>query len=176
MLKRIAVTGPESTGKSLLTEQLARHYNTVWVPEFARSYLEKLGRPYDEDDILKIAQGQVWAEQEMEPKACRYFFCDTELIVTKIWSEVKYKRCDPWILRGIREQQFNLYLLCDIDLPWEFDPLREHPHMRSNLFDLYQNELTVRNLPYAIIRGVGPVRLENAVKEIERYNSTAHGQ
>ncbi|MCX6268403.1 MAG: ATP-binding protein [Bacteroidetes bacterium] len=167
MITRIAVTGPESTGKSMLAEQLAAHYRTVWVPEYARQYLELLGKPYEEHDILLIAQGQLLAETSLLAQADKYLFCDTELLVTKIWSEVKYNRCDPWILKTIETHTYDLYLLCDIDLPWQYDPLREHPDHRQFLFDLYQNELINRKFSFRVVRGAGSVRLENAIQIIE---------
>ncbi|MEI6455281.1 MAG: ATP-binding protein [bacterium] len=166
---RIAVTGPESTGKSVLAEQLAGHYNASWVPEFSRDYLNKLGHPYNESDIVKIARGQVREEEEYLKKAGPILFCDTELIVTKIWSEVKFNRCDPWILSTIITHTYDLYLLCDIDLPWVPDPLREHPEKRKFLFELYHKELISRSFPFSIIRGEGPVRLANAISAIETF-------
>jgi NadR type nicotinamide-nucleotide adenylyltransferase len=169
MIRTIAVTGPESTGKSMLAEQLALHYNTVWVPEFAREYLEKLERPYEEKDILSIAKGQLASESAQMKYAEKFLFCDTEFIVTKIWSEVKYNRCDPWILEIIKTHRYDLYLLCDIDLPWQYDPLREHPHKRRYLFNLYYNELNSQKFPFAVIRGTGPRRLQNALKTIENF-------
>lgn len=168
-LRKVAITGPESTGKSILAEQLANYYQTCWVPEFAREYLDRHGPAYDEKDILLIAKGQLLKEKEAEKQANGYLFCDTEFIVTKIWSEVRYKRCDPWILLMIDQHQYDLYLLCDIGLPWEPDPLREHPQMREKLFDMYHNELISGNLPYAIIRGLGKERLGNAVRLIEEH-------
>ncbi len=176
MIKRIAVTGPESTGKSVLAKQLADHYQTVWVPEFARSYLENLGRVYQEKDILEIAKGQVHAEAAASDMANGFLFCDTELIVAKIWSEVKYRRCDPWIIGEVERQSYDLYLLCDIDIPWEYDPLREHPHLRLDLFRMYQNELTGRNFSYAIVNGLGNRRLENAVAAIEHFDFNNDGR
>jgi NadR type nicotinamide-nucleotide adenylyltransferase len=167
MIRKIAITGPESTGKSMLAEQLAAHYQTVWVPEYAREYLEILGKPYVESDILQIARGQLSAESALLVPANRYLFCDTELLVTKIWSEVKYNRCNPWILETIEAHRYDLYLLCDIDLPWQYDPLREHPDQRQFLFDLYHNELKNRRYPFAVVRGTGPDRLENAIQIIE---------
>jgi NadR type nicotinamide-nucleotide adenylyltransferase len=168
MLKRIAVTGPESTGKSMLSEQLARHFNTVWVPEFAREYLGNLGREYGEADLLSIAKGQLELESRIAPDAKGFLFCDTELTVIKIWSEVRYGRCDPWILKHLGVQQFDLYLLCDIDLPWEYDPLREHPDRRQFLFDRYRKELTGLGFPFEIVSGTGPARVECALKAIGR--------
>jgi NadR type nicotinamide-nucleotide adenylyltransferase len=168
-IKKIAITGPESTGKSLLSEQLARHYNTVWVPEYAREYIDGLNRPYNQQDILVIAKGQIRSEQTFYQKANSYLFCDTELIVTKIWSEVKYQNCDEWILAKIIENRYDLFLLCDIDLPWEEDPQREHPHKREFLFNLYKEELTGRGFPFFIISGFGNERLDNAIRVSETF-------
>jgi NadR type nicotinamide-nucleotide adenylyltransferase len=169
-VKRIAVTGPESTGKSLLTLQLAEHFQTSWVPEFAREYIDHLDRPYEEQDILEIAKGQMKLEQEQILKAKDYFFSDTELIVTKIWSDVKYGRCHPWILDEINRNPYDLYLLCYIDIPWQADPQREHPHMRNELFRLYFNEINNRRLPFAIVKGLGDDRLKNALEAMRQFH------
>jgi NadR type nicotinamide-nucleotide adenylyltransferase len=171
--KRIAITGPESTGKSKLAEQLAAHYNTRWVPEYAREYIDLLGRPYEEHDILTIARGQLRQEEEMEQDLSKreaspaYLFCDTEALVTKIWSDVKYGRCDPWILQQVEGRVYDLYLLCYIDIPWEYDPQREHPQMREHLFNLYYEELLERRRTFRVVAGLGAERLENAIKFIE---------
>ena len=141
MMHRIAITGPESTGKSQLAKQLADHYGTVWVPEFARDYIDSLGRPYQERDILTIAQGQLDRERDLGQQANKYLFCDTELLVTKIWSDVAYKRCEPWILENLANQTYDLYLLCQIDTPWEDDPQREHPHLREHLFNIHYYDM-----------------------------------
>jgi NadR type nicotinamide-nucleotide adenylyltransferase len=166
-LLKIAITGPESTGKSMLAERLAAHYKTLWVPEFARGFIENLNRPYTEEDILTIARGQITHEQELAAQASGYLFCDTELIVTKIWSEFKYGRCHPWILDQIKSNRYYMYLLCDIDLPWIEDPQREHPHKRKELFGLYFRELTRRKFPFRVISGIGISRLENAIRAID---------
>lgn len=162
-MKRVAITGPESTGKSSLARELARVFNTVWVPEFARDYLEQLGRPYGESDILKIAEGQLHAEEQYLLEANQIVFCDTDFLVTWIWSQVKYGRCDSWIEKKLSEHRYDLYLLCNIDLPWEFDPLREHPDKRLMLFDLYHKELTQRGFPFAVVSGEGAARTAMAV-------------
>jgi NadR type nicotinamide-nucleotide adenylyltransferase len=165
---RIAITGPESTGKSLLAEKLATHYHTLWVPEYAREYIDHLGRPYTREDILQIAKGQIRNENLLAGRAKGLLFCDTELIVTKIWSEVKYGTCDPWILEKIPENKYGLFLLCNIDLPWEFDPQREHPEMREKLFELYRDELDRWGFPYFVVSGTGKERILNALSFIER--------
>jgi NadR type nicotinamide-nucleotide adenylyltransferase len=168
MIRKIAITGPESTGKSVLTRQLAEHYRTNWVPEYAREYLETIERSYIESDILAIAKGQLTNEKKATESADAFLFCDTELIVTKIWSMVKYQRCDPWILENIRNNTYDLYLLCQIDLPWEYDPLREHPGQRQFLFDFHTRELIGTGRPFRIISGLGTQRLNNAVSAIDQ--------
>lgn len=165
---RIAITGPESTGKSWLSEQLAMHYKTVYAPEFAREYLYTLNRNYNFEDLTIIAQGQIENEKKASKKARKFLFCDTELTVIKIWAEHKYKQCPSWVSRHLPLIRYDLYLLCNIDLPWEFDPLREHPHLREYFFDWYQRELSQRNLPFAIISGTGQERLQNAIHVIDK--------
>ncbi|MEA3479555.1 MAG: ATP-binding protein [Bacteroidota bacterium] len=164
---RIAITGPESTGKSILTEQLARHYQTLWVPEYAREYLKEIDRPYDYEDILNIAKGQMSKENALVSRSGKFLFCDTDPIVTKIWCDVKFGTCHSWILDQINTQAYDLYLLCDIDLPWQHDPLREHPDKRGYLFKLFHEELRSRKLPFRIISGMGDKRLKQAIKVID---------
>lgn len=167
-LLKIAITGPESTGKSRLAEGLANHYATVFVPEFARQYIDGLTGPYTEDDLQAIARGQLQAESLMEKQANGILFCDTEMLVMKIWSYHKYGRCHPYILDALQKQNHDLYLLCHIDLPWEFDPLREHPDLREYFFGLYQKELDGLGFRYAIIEGMGETRLQNAIRAVEK--------
>jgi len=167
LFKKIAITGPESTGKSQLARQLATHYNTIYVPEYAREYINILERPYNKQDILEIAKGQFAKEKELESKAKKYLFCDTELIVTKIWCEHKYGNCHEWILEMINKNKYDLFLLTDIDLPWQEDPQREHPDLRKYLFQLYYDELRERNFNFKIISGLKEDRLRNAIRAVE---------
>lgn len=170
MSKRIAIVGPESTGKSELSESLALHFKTAWVPEFARQYLEKLNRPYQYDDLLLIAKGQIKEEKKRNVSGAeKYLFCDTDLIVIKIWSLHKYGKCHNWILSQIKKRKYSLHLLTAIDLPWEIDPLREHPHLRQFFFDWYKNELNEYRFPYRIINGLNTERTGNAVREITNF-------
>ncbi|MBE9484711.1 MAG: AAA family ATPase [Bacteroidetes bacterium] len=168
----MAITGPESTGKSKLAEQLASHFNTVWVPEYSREYLRELNRSYGYDDILSIAKGQFEDEERMAAQATGLLFCDTDFIVNKIWCIDKFGKCHSWILDMIGQQHYDLYLLCNTDLPWEPDPLRENPEDRERLFGLYKTELEERKLPYAIIGGTGKERLENAIRVVQNLRST----
>ncbi|MEN8225738.1 MAG: ATP-binding protein [Bacteroidota bacterium] len=166
---RIAITGPESTGKSELSRKLAEHYNSIWVPEYAREYLSQLNRGYRYEDILSIARGQVKLEEERIAGANKYLFCDTELLVCKIWSEEKFGKCDPWILEKLRTQHYDLYLLCNTDILWKPDPLRENPDDRNRLFNLYQKELQENDFPFEIIQGTGEKRVNSAIKAIEAH-------
>lgn len=166
-LLRIALTGPESTGKSELSEKLAAYYCTAWVPEFARDYVAGLNRPYTLEDITFIACRQFESEHEAAGRASRMLFCDTEATVTKIWALHRFGRCPQWIIDHINSHVYDLYLLCDTDLPWQYDPLREHPHLRKHFFDLYHNDLAQRNAPFTVISGTGATRLANAIQAVD---------
>lgn len=161
---RIAITGPESTGKSMLAQSLAQHYQSPWVPEYAREYLAQLGRPYREEDIVTIARGQFTREEAEASSATNFLFCDTELLVTYIWSMFKFGRCDSWIVEQMQQHPYDYYLLCDIDLPWEPDPLREHPGQREALFSLYRSELEKQMRPFGIVKGYGEERVRCAIR------------
>jgi NadR type nicotinamide-nucleotide adenylyltransferase len=171
VVKKIAITGPESTGKSNLAKQLAEHFQTVYVPEFARDYINGLSRPYNQDDILHIAENQLMNERKAIGNANGFLFCDTELIVTKVWSMHKYKNCHPWILKQIEKNPYDLYLLCNVDLPWEFDVQREHPHLRRFFFEWYQKELENYGFNYKIVSGQGEQRIQNAINIVNHFFS-----
>ena len=166
MLK-IAITGPESTGKSTLSQLLARHYNTVWVPEYARSYINSLGRPYTVSDLEAIARGQLALEQEALQKAGSILFADTDLLVIKIWSEHAFGYCPEWILEKLRQQDYNLCLLMGVDLPWEPDPQREHPHLRQYFYDWYKRELQELGVNFVEITGQHEERLQLACRHVD---------
>ena len=165
---RVAITGPESTGKSELAKQLAARYTTLWVPEVAREYLSNLGRAYEFKDIATIAREQLERENALAEKAGKILFCDTDFLVSKIWSFYKYGKFDPWITEQVKSHRYDLYLLCNIDLPWVEDPLREHPGQRVELFGIYLNELQQLEVDFAIISGIGSERIENAILAVER--------
>lgn len=164
---RIVITGPESTGKSTLTEKLSAHFKTKWVAEYAREYIDNLDREYNYNDILYIAKEQIFRENEMAEKANKILFCDTGLLVPKIWCDVKYGKCHSWIEDEIIKHQYNLCLLCKPDIPWQADPQRENPNDRDVLFERYLDELKKRNLEYFIVEGKGEKRLLSAIQCIE---------
>lgn len=171
-LIKIAITGPESTGKSWLAENLANYYKTKWVPEFAREYITKTGSRYSLSDIIYIAENQILSEVNLTKFCNRFLFADTEMLVCKIWSEVRFGTCPDIIKSYFDLQNYDLYLLCNIDLPWQYDPLREHPLMRRELFEMYHEELTRKNWNFRIISGTGQQRLKNATDFIDEIYSS----
>ena len=164
---KIAIVGPESTGKSTLAQALAKYYNEPWVPEMARRYMANLNRPYTLNDIIVIAKLQLEEEQTLIQNAKKYLFCDTTLLVNKIWAGFVFKEFPIEIEKQYAANDYQLHLLCDIDLPWTFDPLREHPHHRKELLALYENDLMQSKANYVMIKGVEQERLQRAVEVIE---------
>lgn len=167
-IKRIAIVGPESTGKSVLSKALADYYDEPFVKEYAREYLEGKHGKYQYEDLLIIAKEQVRQEEEISKKVKEFLFCDTNILVIKIWSEFVFDRCDTFIQSQWQSSNYDMHLLCDIDLPWEDDPLREHPFRRTELFSIYERNLLNAGRPYKIIRGTGEDRIKKAIDFLEK--------
>ena len=166
---RVALIGPESTGKSFLSEALAKHFNTVWVPEFAREYFANTNREYFLEDILQIAKAQLKQEEQLINKANTFIFADTELIISKVWCEDKFKTSPKWIEENVSKKKYDFYLLTFPDIPWIEDKLRENANRRQYFFDWYEHELKLLNAEYSIIKGEGAVRLTNCIEAIANY-------
>ena len=166
--KRILILGPESTGKSTLAEKLAKHFAEPWVPEVAREYLEKLDRPYAYEDLLKIGIQQMQMEDELAMQAHNYLFCDTDLRVIQVWSQHRYGKVDPWVLEELARRTYDLILLCAPDLPWQADPLREHPEleMRQQFFEIYQQLSQASGFPWILVSGDTDKRLSTAIQAV----------
>ena len=126
-MTKIVLTGPESTGKSTLAKRLADHFGASMVPEFARYFIDSLDRDYIEPDLLEIAKGQLDYEQHQSLLTNQLLICDTNLLTIKIWSEFKFGKCDPQILRWIEALKYDHYLLCGTDVAWQFDPAARKP-------------------------------------------------
>ena len=168
---KIAMFGPESTGKTTLAIQLAEHYKTAWVPEFARDYLQdkwdKNQLICDVDDMLPIAYGQTKLENEKLKVANKYLFCDTNLMVTKVFSEVYYDFCDPLLNEAAQEHDYDLFFLTDIDVPWEKDDLRDRPQGRESVFTVFKKSLVDNKKPFITLSGDKNLRLTKAISIID---------
>ena len=169
-MRKIVIIGPESTGKSTLCAQLAAHYRTEWVREYAREYLEQHGTDYRFEDLYTIAAGQMVREEKTfsslaTNKKSKVVFIDTDLYVIKIWSEFVFNKIDNRILNAINIRKYDLYFLCDTDLPWVEDRLREYPDpaVRKKLFKHYKEEMTEQSTPWVVISGNYEERLAAAI-------------
>ncbi len=167
--KKIVVIGPESTGKSTLCEQLALQYQTEWVPEFARNYLLEIRRPYTYEDLLYIAEGQIRQEDRIVSDVkSDLVFIDTDMYVMKVWCEYVFKKCHPYILDEIVKRKYDGYLLCNVDLPWVADELREYPDLesRERLYQMYKDIMINQHVPWIDITGNYEERLQKAINFI----------
>jgi len=169
-IKRIIITGAESTGKSTLAKQLSEYYQTVYMPEYARTYIENLNRKYTYRDVEHIAEMQIRFEEAFLQKAKKYLFIDTGLIITKVWFLEVFNKYPDWLDEAILKYLPDFYLICDIDLPWKEDPVRENGtfERRKYLTDKYLAEIEKYKVKYAMIRGSGAQRLQNAIKQIDK--------
>ena len=185
MVKKIVIIGPESTGKSSLCKELAAHYNTIWVEEYAREYLLKNGTAYSYENLLDIAKGQVareelavdrWSLTETNSSEQRTtnndqrVFIDTDMYVMKVWCEFVFEKCHHWILNRIVERKYDLYLLCNIDLPWVKDELREYPDLvsRQKLYHHYKDIMVNQTVPWIDISGNYEERFEKAIAAVDK--------
>ena len=172
----LVMTGPESSGKTTLAGQLSDYWKSPLVPEVARDYLE--GKvSYQQHDLLKIAKQQHQREQALLSHFPKKIVCDTDLLVIMIWSEVKYGCCDPWITttfeNSIKQQSSTrYYFLCDSDIPWQADRLRENSNNRDELFNLYLQKLKEYELPHSIVEGEPQERLKQALTGPNTCNAT----
>ena len=176
MIKKIVIIGPESTGKSTLCEQLSAHYKTIWVKEYAREYLLANGTDYTFENLLDVAKGQINKEesgvqnlkQNEGSEESKLLFIDTDMYVMKVWCEFVFDKCHHWILNTIVERKYDLYLLCNVDLPWVEDELREYPDLanREKLYHHYKDIMLNQQVPWIDINGNYEERLQKAMNAV----------
>ena len=167
-VKKIAILGAESTGKTILCEQLAKHYNTVYVPEYARTYFDEHDiNSYTTSDLETIAKNQLTLENEYYSKASEFLFCDTSLITVKIWSTHKFNKVPKFITKSIKPTDYDLYLISNNDVQWVADPQRRSEDLREHLFKWNKHELVKLNVDYKIIKGIDEDRLKNTIQLID---------
>lgn len=169
---KVVLFGPESTGKTNLAQKLAAHFNTEWVPEFSRDFLQDKWEREKEicslEDIVPIAEGQMQLENELASKARKVLFCDTNILETAVYSQAYFEGyCDPRVLKSALKAEYDLYFLMYIDVPWVADDLRDRPQQRELMFDQFKTTLDVHQKPYKIIRGDFQQRFEATVKAVE---------
>jgi NadR type nicotinamide-nucleotide adenylyltransferase len=171
-IQRIVITGPESTGKTELARALVVKMNAIWVPEYARQYVENLGRDYTYDDVVEIAKYQIAEEKRYTSEIQNgILIFDTWLIITKVWFDVVYGTCPAWIVDHIKSTKIDLFLVCATDLPWIADPVRENGgEKREELFKLYIREIRKFGFVYEIVEGIGEARLECALKQLSKHS------
>jgi len=170
---KVVLFGPESTGKTTLSQQLARHYNTVWAPEFAREYLQDKWNNYrktcENSDLIPIAIGQMKLENELAKKADKVLICDTDLLETKVYSQEYYGGfVDPKLDEAAKENKYELYLLTYIDTPWEADDLRDRPEQRLEMFRAFEKALKTHHCNYILLIGDKETRFNKAIKAIDK--------
>lgn len=170
---KIAIVGPESTGKSTMSAYLARHYQTVWVPEYAREYCDALTEPPTWQDEINMFYGQIALENELLPRANRILICDTTFITVKIWSDQMFGQSPQQVLDELTHNHYDYYLLLNIDLPWEDDPLRDFPDMREHFMQVWHQELQALNATYTVISGLGDDRYRHAILAIDTFLTSA---
>ena len=172
-LVKVVLFGPESSGKTTLSRQLARHYNTVWAPEYAREYLQnkwnKERKTCEVDDLIPIAIGQMKLENKLAKKADKILICDTDLLETKVYSEEFYDGfVEEALEKAALKNQYDFYLLTYIDTPWEADDLRDRPEQRLEMFMAFKNALIQHNKPYILLKGDKKTRLSTATNAIDK--------
>ncbi|HPH73377.1 MAG TPA: ATP-binding protein [Paludibacteraceae bacterium] len=172
MLKTIVITGPESTGKTTLAKELAAHFGADWIPEYARTYIETLGRPYTYDDVEKIALKQKEQFDAALNAKGNYVFFDTYLFITHVWFLHVYQREPVWIKSALKECQADLFLLCRPNIPWEYDPIRENPNNRDFFYDWYKRELLHYGKKIIEIDRLGKQRTEQAIAAVNLLTDT----
>lgn len=168
-LVKLALVGPECSGKTTLAKALSEEWNEPFVEEYAREYLESLGRNYNQDDILDIAKGQLEREYQVAEQ-CNYFLiCDTNTLVSKVWAEVRFGRAQNWIERQFLEKPYQLYILCGHKgIEWEYDDLRENPDDRQELYDHYRKALIRAGKRYIELEGTTEERIQKIKKVLKR--------
>ncbi len=167
-LKRIVITGPESVGKSTLTKDLAQHFETHFVPEYAREYLDKMGRYVIESDILNIGKGHLEREAESSKNAYKFLFLDTDHITTKIYSEFYFKNCPQWVTLRAQNLAYDHSLMLDIDVPWVADPQRDLGEYREQIKGIFLKEMNAARRKLSTISGTFEERFKNAVSLVEQ--------
>ena len=164
--RRIVVTGPESTGKTTLSRRLAELARAEWVPEASRIYAERKGGELSASDVAPIAREHIRladaAAERARAGGTALLVLDTDLLSTVIYAQHYYRLVPDWIERMERARRGDFYLLCDIDVPWIPDGIRDRPANREEMFALFRDALVRRKAPFVLVQGSWDERWEIA--------------
>jgi HTH-type transcriptional repressor of NAD biosynthesis genes len=167
-LKLICFYGPESTGKSVMAQRMAKHYNTVFVPEVAREWITT--NAFNREDIIAIGRKQTERVFQQARKANKILFCDTDLITTQIYSR-HYLGVVPPVLYELEKMvEYDQYFLFDIDVPWVSDGLRDlgEPDKRREMHNRFKSELERRSISWIDVRGSWEERTQIISKAVDK--------
>lgn len=165
-VKKILILGAECTGKSTLSRDLAQHFNTVYVPEFMRTYLDKKPAGYicQYDDLIPIAKGQIDSENQLVTQANRFLFCDTSLILLQVYSEFYFDKCPDFIRETIPKLQYDKIFVTDnVGVTWVADGQRDLPNGHDEIFARIEKVLQNNGLNYHHISGNRQQRLNSVI-------------
>ena len=171
VVRRIAILGAESTGKTTLARSLALRFQTVWVPEYAREYMTMHTGDYSAGDIVEIAKHQLLEEDQLSLQSNQLLFTDTELITAKVWCEDVFSFCPEWLEEQLKEHRYDLFLLTANDLPWVADPVRVNPQRRDYFFNLYKRVMGEMGFKYEIVSGRYEARLLSGINAVKKHFS-----
>jgi nicotinamide riboside kinase len=170
MAKRVCITGTESTGKTVLAEQLAKQFDCPLLEDVSRKYITDLTAPYTQEDVLTIARKIIEAETIMRSETNSFFISDNDLINIKIWLMYYDWSVPDWLEEAILRTSEDIFLLCDIDLQWQADEQRQNPNDRAELFSQFKQALEQLEVNYSVVNGQGGERLERAIQIIGELN------
>lgn len=159
---KIAFTGPECSGKTTLALWLSEQLALPFVEEYAREYLSNMER-YSWEDVQNIGRQQFAMNH-----TSIHCVCDTEMTVIRIWEKVRFGSISEGTQSLSLNDNYDLLFLCKPDFEWHPDPLREHPHERNLLFELYVQDLQIRGLPFHLLSGNIKERKEQILAIISR--------
>ncbi len=169
-IKKVAIVGPESTGKSTVSLQLAKYYQVPWVPEYARYYCEALTEPCTLQDEVNMFHGQLALEESvLAMTETDFVICDTTFLTVKIWSDAFFGHTPEIVLDALKNRPYDFYILLDIDLPWQDDPLRDFPNQREHFMEVWHKELKALGAKYTVVSGMGELRFKHAVEAIDEF-------
>jgi NadR type nicotinamide-nucleotide adenylyltransferase len=165
---RVAILGAESSGKSTLAAALAAHYQTLWVPEYLREFVDTHQRVPRSDDQFPIARTQVERETAALALARRFLFCDTTPLMTAIYSRLYFDDVDDALAALVRASNYDATLVAAPDGPWVADGLqRESAAVRQHVHQQLLLALDQAAIPFLLVEGGLAQRLEQTCNYLD---------